>query len=101
MGILKKAIYKLMRWANTIDSPEVTRADNYPVHKSVIGSNRHGPDMTGMNLTVFNAIGGKVIQVNQYNPTTDRSKQQLYIITDKEDLGVELGQIITVESLGR
>lgn len=102
MKIIKKAIVKLLRWASTNDSEAVMASQpDYGAKVSTIGSNRHGPDMQGMNFTVYSAVGGKVIQVNQYNPTTDRSRHQLYIVTDKEDLGAELGQIITVESLGR
>lgn len=93
MNILRKAIYNLIRWSQSIA--------NEPDESKRIGISRNTVDSPGMNFTVFNAIGGKVIQFNQYNPVTDRHKQQLYIVTDKEDLGAELGQIITVESLGR
>ena len=55
----------------------------------------------GFNFLVFNAIGGKVIQVRSYRPDMDVGRSELYIITDKEDLGNELGQIITRESLAR
>lgn len=53
------------------------------------------------NFTVTNATGGKVVTVRHYDPHTDRSHETVYIITDKEDLGEELGQIITKESLSR
>jgi hypothetical protein len=54
-----------------------------------------------MNFTVYNAIGGKVIQIASYDPIRDRLNASLYIVTDKEDLGVELGMIITKEGLSR
>jgi hypothetical protein len=56
-------------------------------------------DHPGLNFTVYNAVGGKVVQIRSYNTTTDRHKSMLYVITDKEDLGYEVGQIITMERL--
>lgn len=106
MKIIKNAIVRILRWATQSENNDKIKLDEpTPISKSMysttIGSSRQGPDMIGINFTVFNAVGGKVIQINQYNPMNDRNRQQLYIVTDKEDLGVELGQIITVESLGR
>ncbi len=55
----------------------------------------------GMNFTVWSAAGGKVIQMRSYNHNTDRHNNALYIIPEKDDLGEELGLIITRESLSR
>lgn len=55
----------------------------------------------GLNFIVFNAQGGKVIQMSSYNQHTDKSSTNLYIVTDSEDLGQELNLIITRESLTR
>ena len=101
MKIIKTAIIKILRWASQHDASISCADEPKTAYNSTLGSNRHGPDTVGMNFTVFNAIGGKVIQINQYNPVNDRTRQQLYIVTDNEDLGVELGQIITIESLNR
>jgi len=54
-----------------------------------------------MHFTVYNATGGKVIETRTYDPRTDRNNSNLYVITDKEELGEELAQIITKESLCR
>ena len=43
----------------------------------------------------------KVIEVKDYDIRTDRWNTNMYVITDKENLGEELGQIITKESLCR
>jgi hypothetical protein len=67
-----------------------------------IGSSRSINDgVNGMNFTVFPATGGKVVQFSSYDPSRDRHISNLYVVTDKEDLGEELGQIITKESLSR
>ena len=55
----------------------------------------------GMNFTVYHAAGGKVIQIRTYDPRTDRNSSSLHVITDKENLGEELAQIITYGSLVR
>lgn len=55
----------------------------------------------GMNITVFRATGGQVIQTSQYDPRTDRSVTNLYVVHDTDDLGAELSQIITRENLSR
>ena len=55
----------------------------------------------GMNFTVYHATGGKIIQIRTYDSRTDRTASELYIVTDKEDLGEELAHIITRESLTR
>ena len=63
------------------------------------GSSPRAIDGNGMNFIVFSATGGKVIQFSTYDPTRDRHNTRLYIVTDKDDLGEEIAQIITRESL--
>ena len=106
MKFIKNTIIGIIKWASR--SPEMER--DYAAEKTraqygnTIGSGNTMPqlDITdGMNFTVFPAIGGKVIQIRSYNPRLDRHVGSLYVITDQEDLGEELGQIITRESLSR
>ena len=100
MKFIKKMIMGVVRWA------EISEPGELPIKKHRLG----GPSVAvvdtdlsedGMRFQVFNAIGGKVIKTTHYNTNTDRSKTTLYIITDKEDLGVEIAHIITRESLTR
>ena len=96
--MVKRYIYKFIRWAMSDDSPspvEVTSCGTAVRSRSISDGNN------GMNFTVYNAIGGKVIQFATYDPVRDRAFSNLYIVTDREDLGEELGQIITKESLSR
>ncbi len=60
-----------------------------------------GDHNRGMNFTVYNATGGKVVQIVTYDPRTDRTNSELYIVNDGESLGEELGQIITRVNLTR
>jgi hypothetical protein len=55
----------------------------------------------GLTFVVYSAIGGKVIKFSTYDVGQNITMSKLYIVTDKEDLGVEIGQIITRESLSR
>ncbi len=56
---------------------------------------------SGFTFTVHNATGGKVVEMSNYNPKTDRYTNNLYVITDNEDFGSEIGMIISRESLTR
>lgn len=57
--------------------------------------------INGMNFIVYPATGGKVVQFSHYDERTGRNNSHLYVITDSEDLGEEMGQIITKECLSR
>jgi hypothetical protein len=110
--LFRDASKEFIRWV--LETDKKTLAEEGPV-PAPIGYTNSG--MTGygnaikssgsnnmpvtFNFTVTNATGGKVITVRQYDPRTDRTSENVYIITDKEDLGEELGQIITKESLSR
>lgn len=101
--LIKNSIRDIVRWSLE-DANEVTRSRDIPVSLSTgIGSgytkssNSNIP--VSFNFSVTSATGGKVITVRHYDPRTDRTSENVYIITDKEDLGQELGQIITIESL--
>lgn len=101
--MLKNLVRKIINWAQ---SDMVRPVEPGPVYSnSIIASSSKKYSVSdgtnGMNFTVYNAIGGKVIQFVAYDPIRDRAQASLYIVTDKEDLGEELGQIITKESLSR
>jgi len=102
--MVKEYLRRLIKWAisSDRDCPQPEEVTSY--HGSALksrGTNSIGDGNNGMNFTVYSAIGGKVIQFATYDPVRDRGFSNLYIVTDKEDLGEELGQIITKESLSR
>lgn len=105
--MIKKYLRKIMRWALSSDSDAPQPDEVTPYHgnktRSGIsaGSSEFGKEINGMNFIVYGAIGGKVVQFSTYDPVRDRGFSNLYIVTDKEDLGEEIGQIITKESLSR
>ena len=52
-----------------------------------------------LRFTVYNASGGKIVEINHYDSRTDRHHTSLHIITSDEDFGAELGKIAFLELL--
>jgi len=57
------------------------------------------PDTNCLRFKVFKASGGTVVQTDYYDQKTDRQHNTLHVIVEGQDLGQELGKIITYESL--
>ena len=57
------------------------------------------PDGECIRFKVFRASGGTVIQTDRYDRKNDRQYNNLHVIVEGQDLGQELGKIITYESL--
>ena len=53
----------------------------------------------GINFTVYRASGGTIIETSFYDNIKDRNFRGLYVITDDQDVGYEIGRIITMETL--
>jgi len=71
---------------------------------SLVSSGRHlhntlGSENEPLRFTVYNASGGKIVEINHYDSRTDRHHTSLHIITSDEDFGAELGKIAFVEAL--
>lgn len=56
-----------------------------------------GLNSNGLNLTVYQADGGKIIEFRHYDPVKDRNMNSLHVITEQEDFAERLSQIITME----
>lgn len=105
---IKTLIRRILTWATTEDKKESVSVSSNEYYMSnpislskYTGSQKLSDYSFGTNFVLFNANGGKVVQVTSYNPTTDRSSTSLYIVPDNADLGNEIGQIITRECLTR
>lgn len=70
---------------------------------ATLSSGRHGhtlgSDNEPLRFTVYNASGGKIVEISHYDQRTDRHSTSLHIITSDEDFGAELGKIAFVEAL--
>ena len=57
------------------------------------------PDAECVRFKVFKASGGTVVQTDIYDRRADRQYNNLHVIVEGQDLGNELGKILTFESL--
>ncbi len=55
----------------------------------------------GVSFTLYNANGGSVVELRDYDPMSDRHTNVLYVISKDQDLGQQLGHIVTMEALKR
>lgn len=86
------------------DSPKTSQSafsSNMKIQGSAIRNSSIDDYNHGQNFTIYPAIGGKVVQIHYYNPQTDRTSTNLYIITDDEDFGEQLAMIVTRNNLSR
>lgn len=91
---MKKLFRKFITWAMS-DANDVTA--DYAIAKSTSISSS---DDT-LRLFITNAIGGKVVSIESYDSHTNRSKQNVYIITDSENFVEQISHIVTIENLSR
>jgi len=70
---------------------------------SAIGSSRHNQTLSSENeplrFTVYNASGGKIVEISHYDQKRDRHETSLHIISSDEDFGESLGKIAFIELL--
>jgi len=94
------------RFVNAQEKENDMAVGNYQIHTTnntgytlgVNTGNSHAPQpvdlKNGINLTVTPASGGWIVQINRIY-----QDPQLYIVPEEQDLGVELGKIITMSCL--
>ena len=66
-----------------------------------VDEEHQGLESNGMRFQLYRATGGYVIEVRSYDEHKDRTITGMYVITDDNDLGEELGKIVTMECLKR
>lgn len=75
-------------------------SDNRKI-SSTVTSSRHSQSLSSDNeplrFTVYNASGGKIVEISHYDSKQDRHSTSLHIITNDEDFGDSLGKIVFVE----
>lgn len=68
---------------------------------ATISSARHhhslGSENEPLRFAVYNASGGKIVEISHYDSRTDRHHTSLHIITSDEDFGESLGKIAFLE----
>jgi hypothetical protein len=88
------------RWAwENRDLAETTLPQEKLSSAQAIGRESDLSGNSRMHFNVHRANGGLVIETQFYDRRTDRHNQNLHIITSDQNIGEELGKIITLESL--
>ncbi len=55
----------------------------------------------GMRMQIYKASGGYVVETRSYDSHKDRHHNNIHIVTDDDNLGEKLGQIVMMEALKR
>ena len=87
--------YKLRDWINS-DNNRAYKSRGIAEPVSVSSDNI---DADGYTLRVYPARGGRVIQYHKYDRKHDRQNTSLYVISDSEDLGDAVKNIVVEQAL--
>ena len=50
-----------------------------------------------LQFKVYSAVGGKIVEFHRYDPKSDRTDRQIYIVGKDEDFGEKIAKISTLE----
>jgi hypothetical protein len=89
-NMFKRMIRGLVSWAHKEDHGQ-----------DIVIADREEPRVsaTGIKFEVYRANGGTVVETRRYNRKNDENVYELHVITDSQDVGQAIGQIITMEAL--
>ena len=100
-GFIKRWLLRSVK-----DAVEAERESNQIMEKASIPRaprglriNEDSLNSQPLNLKIYRAQGGTIVETSSYDRKTDRHQNQLHIITNDTDLGEGLSKIITMESL--
>ena len=101
-GFIKRWLLNSLKDAIEHDRQERERQEmnNMKVPRGIAISS--GPSLDsdkGIRFQVYKANGGFVVETAMYDRQRDRHNNSIHIITDEQDLGREIGKIITLETL--
>jgi hypothetical protein len=68
-------------------------------HPEIVTDSFPSFDSDPLRINVYKASGGFVVETRKYDRRKDENISSMNIITDDKDLGVELGRIVTMETL--
>jgi hypothetical protein len=103
MNWLKQIVVKWVRedWDNArqeqdcYPSPKMSRSN--PI--STISGRANIDSEPTLQFKVYSAVGGKIVEFHRYDPKSDRTDRQIYIIGKEEDFGEKIAKISTLEIL--
>jgi hypothetical protein len=90
-NMFKRMIRGLVSWSlREDDSQDIVISDSHEEPR--ISAN-------GIRFEVYRANGGTVIETRRYNRKNDDTIYELHVISGDQDIGEEIGKIITMEAL--
>ena len=104
MNWFKRIIVKWVRedWENARQVPEwqdpsTKLGRGNPI--STISGRANVDSEPTLQFKVYSAVGGKIVEFSRYDPKSDRTDRQIYIIGKDEDFGEKIAKISTLEAL--
>ena len=103
MNWFKQMVVKWVRedWDNArqeqdcYPTPKLSRGN--PI--STISGRANVDSEPTLQFKVYSAVGGKIVEFSRYDPKSDRTDRQIYIIGKDEDFGEKIAKISTLEAL--
>lgn len=92
---IKKMLARWVREANNYDECLVAECVPSP-NKSV-----RPVRSQGMDFSLYPANGGYIVEYHSYDRKRDETSHTLHVITEDQDLGQRVGEIVTIEMLRR
>ena len=90
-NMFKRMIKGLVTWSMT-DHSDREEISIQPDHENRISA-------TGIKFEVYRANGGTVVETRRADRRTGDSVYELHVISGDQDIGQEIGRIITMEAL--
>ena len=84
-------------WMTRDDEPTIYTTGSLGIVKP--SSHRSGLDSHGLNLNIYDADGGTVLEFRHYDMTKDRSDYALHVISQNENFEERVAQAITMEMM--
>jgi hypothetical protein len=99
MNWLKKKLYNWITSAAYSDKDVVCEGPSIGIGRSISMVTSTLDSDRNIRFNVYKATGGTIIETSFYDRHKDRHNTSLHIITDDQDIGKEIGKIITMETL--
>lgn len=87
----ESTLTKFLKWCLQHSDPQYMNATPQPMKPQLDSSNQ-------LFFTIFNAIGGTVVEFRRTNHQLGRQDTSLYVINKEEDIGDRIARIIALEN---
>jgi hypothetical protein len=93
MGFFRR---KFMEWSKR--AWEDNKSDIYK-STGVVRADGYVDSEPQLNFKIYGAVGGHVMEFRRYDNKNDRSNNQLYVISNDDDMGERVARIVNMEML--